>query len=432
MMEFLNDTVVIDNLTHIVAAGFVSFVITFLLVPWIGKLAYGIKAVDLPPSQRSKSDKSFASRINEGIKPRLGGLAMLIAIIITIIMANPTFNLNSDTLITASGILLGLLILGFVGFMDDKFEFPGIYQLFGQILAASVLIYFGIGIPSTISLFGQSINLETYSSLVSFGSLEFLFIFPAHLITIIWVVMIINFINWVGGVDGLNLSVSTVIAFTMLLFALSSSNIPLAILISIHIGANLGLLPYNYYPSHIIPGSIGDYVNGYMLAVFALLGDARWSSTIIILALPIIDALLVILMRVRKHPEVLKNPLKILSISDTNHLHHRLMAAGYSRKAVLLTEIAIVAVICSIAVTFGINADPDDTSDKLLIASAIAMAFIITVFTVVYVLKERANNKHRISERILREQQSKEAVVNIIREGDEKKDDDEDYERFAY
>ncbi|MCA9381412.1 undecaprenyl/decaprenyl-phosphate alpha-N-acetylglucosaminyl 1-phosphate transferase [Candidatus Dojkabacteria bacterium] len=425
-MNFLSNEIVIQNLSNIIAAGFLSFIISFLAVPWVGKLAYSIQAIDLPAKMRKLNDRSRASRINEGIKPKLGGLAVLIAVFITVIIANPQFALNSEVFIRPAGIILGILVIGVVGFLDDKYEISGFYQLLGHALAAVVIIYFGIAIPDTINILGQSIDLNTYQRFFDFGSFEYLFVFPSHILTILWVVTIINFINWVGGVDGLNISFTSIIAFTMLLFALSTSNIPLAILISIHIGANLGLLPYNYYPSHIIPGGIGDYLNGYMIAVFALLGDTRWTITIIILALPVIDALIVIWGRMQTHPEVKKNPLKLLSISDTNHLHHRLMAAGYSRKTVLLIEVALISAICSVAVYFGINTSSADTADQLITAFAIAMALIIVIFTSVFVLKER-KNRQRSQRQIVLPTQEKEAVVKVVLE-----EEDDNYERFAY
>jgi UDP-GlcNAc:undecaprenyl-phosphate GlcNAc-1-phosphate transferase len=428
MENIFNDPVVIDNITNIISAGFISFIIAFLATPWVGKLAYSIKAIDLAPSLRSKNDRSLASRINEGTKPRLGGLAMFISIFITLLIATPVFEIRPEVFVSSVGIILGIIIITFVGFLDDKYEIPGIYQLFGHISAALVLIYFGIAIPDNINLLGASIDLNTFSSIINLGAIDYEFIFPGHIITVIWIVMIINFINWVGGVDGLNLSLSSVIAFTMLLFALSTSNIPLAILISIHIGANVGLFPYNYYPSHIIPGSIGDYLNGYLIAVFALLGDTRWTITMIILAIPVFDALLVIWARVRQHPEVLKNPLKILSISDTNHLHHRLMAAGYSRKTVMLIEIALVSILSAIAITFGINAEPDDTSDQVIIAFAVASTFLLIMFTTVSILKERSSKRTRII--TVPTERKEEAVVKVIIDEDENNDDD--YERFAY
>ncbi len=429
MDNIFNDPVVIKNLTNIFFAGFISFIISFLATPWVGKLAYSIGAIDLAPALRSKTDRSLPSRINEGTKPRLGGLAMFIGIFITLLIATPVFEIRPEYFVSSVGIILGVALIAFIGFLDDRYEVPGVYQLLGHIAAAVVLVYFGISIPDSINFLGATIDLNTYTKLIEIGSLDYLFVFPNHIITIIWVVMVINFINWVGGVDGLNISLSSIIAFTMFLFALSASNIPLAILISIHIGANMGLFPYNYYPSHIIPGSIGDYLNGYFLAVFALLGDTRWTITGIILAIPVLDALLVIWTRMKQHPEVLRNPLKILSISDTNHLHHRLMAAGYSRKTVMLIEIALVSIVCAIAAAFGINAEPEDTSNQLIIAFAVSMAFILGTFTTVFVLKERSSKNIQIVR--IPTEAKQEAVVKVIIDEEESKEED-DYERFAY
>ena len=425
MENIFNNPIIIENITNIIASGFVAFLISFLITPWVGKLAYFTKAIDIPPKFRSKSDKSLASRINEGTKPRLGGVSMLIAIFVTLLLSNLVFEFNQNISVSSIGIILGILIIGFIGFLDDKYDIPGIYQLIGHMASAAVLIYFGISLPDKINFLNFSIDLNTFSKIFEVGGLTYEFVFPSHFLTLIWVVLIINFINWVGGVDGLNISLSSIISFTMLLFALSASNIPLAILISIHIGSNLGLLPYNYYPSHIIPGSVGDFLNGYLIAVFAILGDTRWTITIIVLSIPLIDALFVIWTRIKLHPEVFRNPFKILSISDTNHLHHRLMALGFSRKTVLLIEITLISFLCSVAVIFGIN--PNDSGDKLLIAFAISVTFLLILFTAVSFQKERIVKKSRIVKVSTEGKGS--AVVKVILEDEQ---DEEDSERFSY
>lgn len=430
MEEIFSNPIVIENLTSIISAGLVSFVITFLVTPWVGKLAMQIGAVDVALSKLNMQNRSTASRMNEGTKPRLGGLAMFIGIFITLLITTPTFEIRPEVFVSSVGIIVALSLITFVGFMDDKFQISGVYQLLTQVAAAMIVIYFGIAIPDNINFLGIAIDLNTFSRVFEIGGLTYEFIFPNHVITLIWIVVIMNFINWVGGVDGLNISITSIISATMLLFALSASNIPLAIIIAIHIGANMGLLPFNYYPSKIIPGTISDYINGFLIAVFALLGDTRWTITILILAIPLMDAIIVIFNRFKNHPETRKNPLKILSISDTSHLHHRLMDAGYSRKTVLFIESAIMSVISMIAIIFGINTDDADSGDKLIVMFVVAITLIIVMFATVFILKERnKKNPRRIK---LPTEEKKQAVVKVILDNEPSSEEDEDYERFSY
>ncbi len=425
-MEFLQSKEVIENLGLIFEGFVIALIAAFLASPWVGRIADFLKAIDIPLNLRARNINSNASRINEGHKLRLGGLAIAISLVLTITIFNNTLNV-------ATGIFMGILILTLAGFLDDRFEIPGSIQLVFQLCASLAVVLSGTFIPEQISILGFMIDLNTFTSQINILGKDFTYIFPAHVLTVFWIVGIINIINWVGGVDGLNISVTSVIAFTMLLFALSVSNIPLALLIAIFIGSNIGLLPYNYYPSKIIPGTIGDFLNGFMLAVFALLGGTRWTTTLIILALPIVDALIVIFLRVKSNKEVLRNPLKILSISDQNHLHHRLLAVGYSRKVVMLIETAIITIICTIAIIFGINVE-GDRSDKLIIAFAISMTFIISILTVIFVLKSRTERKKAQTQSFFDNQPQKQAVVKVYVENEDSTSSEkkEDYERYVY
>lgn len=422
-MDFLGEDVVIENLTTMFSAFFLAFIITFLLTPWFARLAHTIGAVDLPVSKRKITEKNFSSRMNEGLKPRLGGLSVFIAVLIAIMVF-------AEDLVIGTGIIAGLFVVTFIGFLDDKYEISGKIQLLFQLLAGVLIVISGTSIPENISFLGTELDLNMFTEQVSIGDFSYLFIFPSHILTILWIVGIINVINWIGGVDGLNISVSSIIGFTIMLFALSVSNIPLAIFIAIFLGANMGLLPYNYNPSRIIPGTISEYINGFLLAVFALMGSTGWTVTAVIFALPVVDAMLVVFLRLRSHPEILKNPLKILSISDTNHLHHRLMSAGYSRKAVMYIEIAIISIICTIALSFGLNFGDDDFSDKVSIAFMLTMTFLVSSFAVIYALMQRDKRRRRVQ--IITEVDEapvKEAIVKVIIEDEE---EDEDYEKFVY
>ncbi len=406
-MNIFSNHYLIENLSNLFSAGLLAFIIAFLFTPIAGKIAYAIGAVDLPATLRNKTERGFKTRLQEVAVPRLGGLAMVIAIIIVLLATN-SFG------VLPKGIVLGGAIIIILGFLDDTFELDGRIQILFQIAAAAVVVISGISITN-IHFLGTQINFNLFSAVIDFLGFTYNFIFPADLITLLWIVGLINVINWVGGIDGLNGSISSLAAFTLLLFAISSGNIPLAIIISIHLGSILGVLPYNYNPARIYYG-MGDYINGYMLAVFAILGSTRWTATLVLLGLPIVDGLLVFFMRFRSHPELRKSPWKILGVSDTNHLHHRLLAAGYSKKAVMLVEVSIMTVLCTIAIVFG-----DIRTD--VTAFVIATAVIFITFSAIFVLKQRneKNQKLDLLGKLEEEEElpKKEAVVTTINEEDE-------------
>ena len=168
---------------------------------------------------------------------------------------------------------------------------------------------------------------------------------------------------------------------------------------------------------------MGDYLNGYLLAIFAILTGTKWSTTLILLALPIIDAIFVIFIRFRDHPEVRKNPLKILNISDKNHLHHRLLAAGYGHKTVTLIEVCIMVIVCTIAITLS-------STRQEIAALAIGWTVILVVFTIIYFIKKRKDKNEKMRKFIdtkLAKEAKKDAIVKVIFKDEEGKD-----EKFIY
>lgn len=380
MFNLLNNPVIIANLRGIIIVFVIAWLISFSLVPLMKRLAFKIGAIDLPAAKRDKSDKTILTRIHKKTKPRLGGLAIAITFLIL-------YFLVPDVSKLGNGVLFGIITITLLGLLDDKFELSGKYQLLAQLIAAIAVLWSGISIPESLNIVGINIDLNWFTSDIHILDRSFEFVFPVHILTLIWIVGITNIINWIGGIDGLNICVSSVLSFTVLLFALSSSNIPLAMLITIHLGANQGLLPYNWSPASIFPGSIGDLLNGFMLAIFALIGNAGWTTTMIILLLPISDAIIVILLRIKQNKDVIKNPLKLLSISDANHLHHRLIQLGYSRKTVLGLEVTMTALICLIALTVGLN--KDQNSNQIILAFFATLTFIITIFSIIILMQNR-------------------------------------------
>lgn len=114
-------------------AMFVSYVLT----PYIKKLAFKIGAVDKPDNRK----------VHKKIMPRLGGLAIYIAF-----MAGAIASLEMTWDII--GILAGGTVIVIIGILDDKYQLPAKVKLLGQIAAACVLVFL------TYELNGLIIPLE--------------------------------------------------------------------------------------------------------------------------------------------------------------------------------------------------------------------------------------------------------------------------------
>lgn len=426
--DIIQNEYIIRNISDIGIVILIAFLISFILTPLVGRLAKILKAIDKPKSERKYNERGFETRIHTEPKVKLGGMSMAISIFLTIFIISSLLELNnnisSEYVFSQTGIILGCLVIFIGGFLDDIFELSSISQLLFQFSAALLVIILSLGTISNISFLNVNFSLDILTIPINIGILSSVSVL-GFITTVLWIVGMINVVNWVGGVDGLNGTVTSIVLFTMLTISLSKGNIILSIFIAAHLGSILGVLPYNYYPSKIFYGSIGDFLNGFLLSIFAVLSGTKWSTTLILLALPIFDGIYVLYKRFQKYPQYIRRPWKILSISDRNHLHHRLLDAGFSQKTVTLIEASITMLLCSIAI---ISADVRAEVS----AFVLAVSIILILFIVIIYLRKR-NMEKEIIEKIINKEENdepKEVKVEVIIRNSQ--EENEKKQKFIY
>lgn len=161
----------------------------------------------------------------------------------------------------------------------------------------------------------------------------------ALVMTIAWFVLYMNAINWFDGVYGLASGVATIgfwMMFGLLLLVVFPSyalvdQLQISILSNtMYIALLLAMIGSLYMVIEYKPwGLLRDVwtmLFGFLLAYISLVGGAKIGSMIVVLALPIFDAVWVIVDRLRQK----KNPMQ----GDYSHLHYRLMALGRDRHEV--------------------------------------------------------------------------------------------------
>ncbi|MBI2405902.1 undecaprenyl/decaprenyl-phosphate alpha-N-acetylglucosaminyl 1-phosphate transferase [Candidatus Microgenomates bacterium] len=242
--------------------------------------------------------------------PRGGGIPIFLALLISTLFFLP-LNLK------LAGIMGGALLLLAVGVADDRRDVSPLFRLVANIVAAGAVVATGITIPFLTNPFGGIINLSV-SPLI------------AGVAAIFWIVAITNIVSWSSGVDGQLAGFVPIAAATIgglsLRFAQDITALPAVTLSLIVGGAYLGFLAFSVYPQRIMPGYSGGALAGYLLAVLAIISGAKLATAIIVLGIPVMDALFVILRRVVGG----KSPLW----ADAGHLHHRLIAAGWNKPQV--------------------------------------------------------------------------------------------------
>jgi UDP-GlcNAc:undecaprenyl-phosphate/decaprenyl-phosphate GlcNAc-1-phosphate transferase len=282
----------------------VAWIVTYLFIPKVRTFALKVGWADLPN----------ARRLNQEPLPNAGGLAIYTGVMAAIILAgclSPIVLAKVQVAILA--ILLGGSVLTLVGFIDDQFSLPPLFRLIVQILTALLLVVCGIQIH--IIYFGAPID----------GILSII-------VTVLWIVGITNAVNLMDGLDGLAGGVSFITAMSLLAASAQFETRAAATLISAGVaGAALGFLRHNYHPSRIIMGDAGAYFLGYVLAATSILGNVKVTTvtslipTIMLLLVPIMDTSQVIVKRLLSGNNPLSTPGK-------DHLHHRLLAQGFSQR----------------------------------------------------------------------------------------------------
>ena len=295
-----------------------AFVVSLVLTPWVIKIYKKRGFVDDP----SKSKE--AKVIHDKPVPRGGGIPIFIGILITALIFLP---IDKHFI----GIFLGAFILLVMGILDDIYDLNPKLRLGLGLIAAMMVVGSGIGISYISNPFGGGVIRldEPQLSFFLLGKQRSIWIM-ADIFALVWIVAIMNFVNWSKGLDG---QLPGTVGIAALVIALLSEKFSaditvwntqqLALSVA---GVYFGFLIWNVYPQKIMPGYGGGSLAGYFLAILAILSTTKVGTLIIVLGVPLIDAVLVFFRRIWAK----KSPLK----GDTRHLHHTLLRMGWSKKKV--------------------------------------------------------------------------------------------------
>ena len=202
--------------------------------------------------------------------------------------------------------------MSFLGVWDDQRGLSPLLKLAGQFMAASILILTGVRIGTFP---WEAVNIA---------------------VTLGWVVIITNAMNLMDNMDGLSGGVGAVAAIFFLLLAAMNDQYLVGALSAALVGACLGFLIYNFNPASIFMGDAGSLFLGFVLAAVGIklrfpegVEIVTWMVPVLILGLPLFDTGLVILSRLRRGLNPLTTPGK-------DHVSHRLVAMGYTRREAVL------------------------------------------------------------------------------------------------
>ncbi|KFE40833.1 glycosyltransferase family 4 protein [Staphylococcus agnetis] len=291
-----------------------SMIVSLILTPIVIAVSKKLDIVDRPNFRKIHT------------KPisMLGGSAILLSFFIGIWLGAPIER-------EIKPLLLGAIVIYFVGLIDDLYDLKPILKLIGQIFAATIVVYYGVTIDFISIPIGPTIH---------FG----LFSIP---ITIFWIVAITNAINLIDGLDGLAAGVSMIALVTIAFIAILQGNIFIIMICSVLIGSLLGFLVFNFHPAKIFLGDSGALLLGFIIGFLSLLGFKNITFIslffpIVILAVPFIDTLFAMIRRVKQGQHIMQ--------ADKSHLHHKLLDLGYTHRqtVILIYAMAIMFSVVSV------------------------------------------------------------------------------------
>ena len=260
-------------------------------------------------------DKPHPRKVHTTPMPLMGGVALYAAIVGVLLLFQDRYWVSQLV-----SILVGATWVSFLGMWDDRWGLKPALKLGGQVVGALILVVSGVHVDLVQSAWLNS------------------------LITIVWVVGITNAMNLLDNVDGLSGGIAAIAAAFFLLMASLNGQFLVASLSAALLGAAIGFLVYNFNPASIFMGDAGSLFIGFVLAAIGIKvrfpghpALFTWFIPILILGIPIFDTTLVFISRWRRR----RNPF---TAPGQDHLSHRLIARGWTRReAVLLLYLAAAA-----------------------------------------------------------------------------------------
>ena len=312
------------------AAG--SFVLTAAAIPFVKRLASSFGLVDDPTRANHKS--------HDAPIPYGGGMTIYLGVLFPVIVAllytlRRYVTQAGDVLspqatfigIDEASMLLGCAsILFLVGLIDDWKGLTPLPRFLIEVATAVILV------------------LEFPSFRFAFDTIPLV----GGAISVVWIVAMTNAFNFLDNMDGLTAGMAIISTLVLSLLALLIGHLPAAALGFILVGALIGFLCYNFPPASVFMGDAGGLFLGFIVGGLSLLVSHHASlaavglppllAPLLTLAVPAYDLVSVVLIRVAAGVPVW--------IGDNNHISHRLVREGFSRRGAVLIIYALTLLTC--------------------------------------------------------------------------------------
>lgn len=307
-----------------------SLLVALVVTPLARRVAWRLGAVDHPD----------ARRINRRPIPRMGGIAVFVALIASslahfvgthtlgwpgLFATNP----SNVTFINYPLLVIGFTLVFATGLLDDYLTLTPRQKLVGQFAGAIAAVSSGLVIDEIVNPFTNDLIVVGWVS------------YP---ITVLYLVAYTNIFNLIDGLDGLAAGIACIASVTMWIVSTMSGHLDAASFSLMLAGATLGFLRYNFNPASVFLGDCGSLLIGFSLGCISLMSVSRTSGLtaiiipLVIAGIPIIDTFSAIVRRGRAHVSI--------GQADKGHIHHRLLSEGFNQRQTVLFIYAWTILLC--------------------------------------------------------------------------------------
>ena len=284
----MSHTILLQSLAAFAVAGVVSLVLTPLAI----RAALRLGVLDHPGERKSHRTPT----------PYLGGIAIVIAVTLAIVVAALARGETVATLTQLLGILAIALAMSATGLVDDLRGLP-------------VAVRFGLQLAAALGLWLLEVRVDLTG--------EVAIDLP---LTVLWTVGITNAMNLLDNMDGLSASTATIASIWFGLIAVVNGQFLVSALAFTVAGAAAGFLRDNRPPARIYMGDAGSLFLGIMLASLGMLLSLERGMLVtaavpvLILTVPVLDTALVTVARIRHGISPFQG--------GKDHTSHRLVRVG--------------------------------------------------------------------------------------------------------
>lgn len=303
--------------------GSISAVLALLLTPLVGRIATTLGLVDAPGGRK----------VHVQSVPRLGGLAVVLSAGLAVAIIGVPDGV-------APFMAAGAVIFA-TGFIDDVRGLRPVPKLVLELTAAVIVMAYGLLIER-VTLLGHTWPLG----------------WLAWPVTAAWLVGLTNAFNLIDGIDGLAAGVTAIAGSACAAILVARGHGAEAMLLAALVGAAIGFLVYNFAPASIFLGDSGSLLAGFVLASTAITGWQKGATALatgvplLIFALPIADSAMALVRRSIARPEdgrSLRSTLRHIAEPDREHIHHRMLALGWSVRRTVIILYAVTGILSLLA-----------------------------------------------------------------------------------